>query len=187
MPWQHNIMSKNLRKRPPPSQSASTPAASAAAEPSTEFNPVSKWQECVEIPGLTQFDIHRRPLRENGDDDAIRVRTMQLDDLGHEFRCPVCLGYIKNARQTPCLHRFCDECIEKCLRLSKNKECPECRAHIPCRRSLRPDKKFDELMKSIYGDVEKIEKYEEEEIARLNKKKMNNVRGFVRVEVLCYG
>ena len=37
------------------------------------FNPVSKWQEHVEVPGLTLFDIHREPRREN-DDPTARVR-----------------------------------------------------------------------------------------------------------------
>lgn len=49
------------------------------------------------------------------------------------------------------------------------RECPQCRIHIPSRRCLRPDVNFDNLIKSIYGDVEKLEKYEEEEAAKLNK------------------
>lgn len=36
------------------------------------------------------------------------------------------------------------------------------------------DTNFDELIKSIYGDVGKLEKYEEDEIKKLNKKNMNN-------------
>ena len=35
-----------------------------------------------------------------------------------------------------CLHRFCEECIHKCLRLGK-KECPACRTHVPSKRSCR--------------------------------------------------
>eukprot|EP00571_Detonula_confervacea_P013387 CAMPEP_0172303306 /NCGR_PEP_ID=MMETSP1058-20130122/4852_1 /TAXON_ID=83371 /ORGANISM="Detonula confervacea, Strain CCMP 353" /LENGTH=306 /DNA_ID=CAMNT_0013014057 /DNA_START=38 /DNA_END=958 /DNA_ORIENTATION=- len=158
-----------MSKRPPPTTHPNPPA-DAAEMPI--FNPVSKWQEHVEVPGLTLFDIHREPRRENVDPDA-RVRV-QLKVLGPEFHCPVCLGYIKNTRIVKeCLHRFCNECIEKCLRIGK-KECPQCRIHIPSRRSLRPDTNFDELINSLYGDIEKLEKYEEAEIKKLNKKNMNN-------------
>ena len=48
------------------------------------------------------------------------------------------------------------------------RECPQCRIHIPSRRCLRPDVNFDNLIKSIYGDVEKLEKYEEAEVAKAN-------------------
>ena len=65
-----------------------------------------------------------------------RVR-IPLKILSPEFHCPVCLGYINNTRIVKeCLHRFCGDCIQKCLRLGK-KECPQCRIHIPSRRSLR--------------------------------------------------
>ena len=39
-----------------------------------QFNPVSKWQEPVDIPGLTLYDIHREPRRVNVDESA-RVRV----------------------------------------------------------------------------------------------------------------
>lgn len=96
--------------------------------------------------------------------------------LSPEFHCPVCLSYIKQTRIVKeCLHRFCNECIQKCLRVSPKKECPQCRVHIPSRRSLRPDPNFDNLIKSIYGNLEELEKFEEEEIVRLNRdQNMNN-------------
>eukprot|EP00593_Proboscia_inermis_P017188 CAMPEP_0171308154 /NCGR_PEP_ID=MMETSP0816-20121228/18279_1 /TAXON_ID=420281 /ORGANISM="Proboscia inermis, Strain CCAP1064/1" /LENGTH=258 /DNA_ID=CAMNT_0011790865 /DNA_START=107 /DNA_END=883 /DNA_ORIENTATION=+ len=73
-----------------------------------------------------------------------------------------------------CLHRFCGQCIQKCLRLGK-KECPSCRIHIPSRRSLRPDPNFDELIGQIYGDIDAVEQQDEKEIAKLNRaKNMNN-------------
>ncbi|KAL7464709.1 hypothetical protein ACHAXS_005052 [Conticribra weissflogii] len=171
-------------------QSSQTPDLSTTnttlvADPAPFFNPVSKWQEHIEVPGLTLFDIHREPRKENPDPSA-RVR-MQLKVLSPEFHCPVCLGYIKNTSIVKeCLHRFCSDCIQKCLRTGK-KECPQCRVHIPSRRSLRPDKNFDELIKSIYGDLEKLEKYEEDEIAKLNKdKNMNNAYAESRKRGILY-
>lgn len=52
-------------------------AAFAAATSNGEqpsYNPVSKWQEHVEVPGLTLFDIHREPRQANSDPWA-RVRV----------------------------------------------------------------------------------------------------------------
>ncbi|KAL3790862.1 hypothetical protein HJC23_004492 [Cyclotella cryptica] len=148
------------------SMAAAFAAATSNGEKPT-YNPVSKWQEHVEVPGLTLFDIHREPRRANIDPLA-RVRV-QLKVLSPEFHCSVCLSYIKNTRIVKeCLHRFCNDCIEKCLRIGK-RECPQCRIHIPSRRSLRPDVNFDNLIKSIYGDIEKLEEYEEEEIEKLNR------------------
>ena len=116
------------RTERPMSSSASTTATS-------QFNPISKWKEPVEIPLLTLFDVHRKPRQVNDDPNA-RVR-MPLKVLSAEFHCPVCLGYMKKTSIVmECLHRFCGECIQKCLRLGK-KECPSCRIHIPSRRSLR--------------------------------------------------
>jgi len=163
----------------------STTNTTSVTDPAPVFNPVSKWQEHVEVPGLTLFDIHREPRKENPDPSA-RVR-MQLKVLSPEFHCPVCLGYIKNTSIVKeCLHRFCRDCIQKCLRTGK-KECPQCRVHIPSRRSLRPDKNFDDLIKSIYGDLEKLEKYEEEEITKLNKdKNMNNAYAESRKRGILY-
>ena len=139
----------------------------------SHFNPISKWEEFTQIPDLTLFDIHREPRIETADPSE-RVK-FPLNVLSSDFRCAVCLGYIKNARVVKeCLHRFCEECIDRCIRIGK-KECPKCRVHIPSKRSVRPDPAFDQLIKSIYGDIEKVEQYEEEETLRLNKEKnMNN-------------
>lgn len=137
------------------------------------FNPASKWEEFTQIPDLTLFDIYREPRNETADPSE-RVQ-LPLNVLSSEFHCAVCLGYIKNTRIVKeCLHRFCDECIDRCIRIGK-KECPTCRVHIPSKRSLRPDPAFDQLLKSMYGDVEKVEQHEEEKTLRLNKEKnMNN-------------
>mmetsp|Transcript_18175 Transcript_18175/g.22892 ORF Transcript_18175/g.22892 Transcript_18175/m.22892 type:complete len:204 (-) Transcript_18175:163-774(-) len=73
-----------------------------------------------------------------------------------------------------CLHRFCGDCIQKCLRMGM-KECPSCRVHIPSRRSLRPDKNYDTIMEGIYGDIEVLEAREAKEIKEFNRRNnMNN-------------
>ena len=76
--------------------------------------------------------------------------------------CPICLGLMRGATATECLHRFCSECIESALRLGK-KECPTCRAPIATRRALRRDDNFDNLIRALYPDQDlEAEAYEEE-------------------------
>lgn len=90
-------------------------------------------------------------------------------------RCPICLSYMKKTYIVmECLHRFCGDCIQKSLRMGM-KECPSCRVHIPSRRSLRPDRTYDTIMESMYGDIQRLEEREEKQIEEYNKKNnMNN-------------
>ncbi len=106
-----------------------------------QFNPVSKYEEQVVVPGLTLFDIERKPRASEK-----KTCTQPLNSLNTLFQCPVCRGYMKKTFIVmECLHRFCGSCIQKCLRVGK-KECPSCRVHIPSRRSLRPDLNYDALV-----------------------------------------
>ena len=45
-----------------------------------------------------------------------------------EFQCPICLGIVVKATQSPCGHTFCQICIHQYLR--KPNSCPVCRANI---------------------------------------------------------
>ena len=74
--------------------------------------------------------------------------------------CPICLGLMRGATATECLHRFCSECIESALRLGR-KECPTCRAPVATRRALRRDDNFDNLVRALYPDVDLGEELEE--------------------------
>jgi hypothetical protein len=67
-----------------------------------------------------------------------------------------------------CLHRFCDDCISKSLRLGK-KECPTCRVKCSSRRSLRPDVNLDALIARIYPDLDSYEADEDSYIEQVNK------------------
>merc|ERR1712127_258666 len=130
--------------------STSTRTENAIPNPNIVLNPISEWEEPIEVPSLTLFDMHRRP-RKVKTDASIRI-GLPLKVLMSEFQCPICLGYMKKtAIVMECLHRFCGECIQKYLRLGK-KECPSCRIHIPTRRSLRPDPTFDSIIECIYGN-----------------------------------
>ena len=109
---------------------------------------------------LTLYDLNRNPRPVKDPDTRLTVSTK---DLNSEFVCPICLGYIRKASLVmECLHRFCDECIQKCLRFGK-KECPSCRIHIPTRRSLRRDEEFDLVLRHILGDLRVLEQEEQRE------------------------
>jgi len=163
---------KKIEEKATSAGASSSTAQNTNSNESSLYNPISEWQEPVDIHHLTFFEMHRKPRKLITEKDAIiRLPLKVLSDLN----CPICLGFIKNTSIVmECLHRFCGECIQKCLRIGK-KECPSCRIHIPSRRSLRPDPNFDNLIKSIYGDIDALEKFEEKEIENLNKaKNMNN-------------
>lgn len=99
-----------------------------------------------------------------------RTMTLAVRTLNQELTCPVCLGIIHDTMTVlECMHRFCSECIEKCLRIGK-KECPACRVHVPSRRSLRNDPSFDMLISKIYPNLEEYEEKEEKRIADINAK-----------------
>jgi len=69
---------------------------------------------------------------------------------------------------TPCLHRFCSSCIEKCLRIGKQ-ECPSCRQPVATRRSLRKDTNFAMLVATLYPDLTQLEAEETEMIEQLSR------------------
>ena len=184
---------------PPPAEGPLTAKARATGKTLpplySVLNPESKWMECIEVPGLVLWDIYAKPrvVFASKPEDNNRVRV-SVKALATEFHCPVCLGYMKKpVTVMQCLHRFCSECLEKCLRIGQ-KECPRCRIHIPSRRSLRQDKHFQAIMRSIYGDVEELKRREEREIEILNRTlNMNNAYsnartlGIQKQDLLCKG
>jgi E3 ubiquitin-protein ligase RNF1/2 len=121
------------------------------------------------IEGLTLYEAHREPMVLH-DEDSDQTTTIQVRTLNVELTCPICLGIMRNTMTLmECLHRFCAECISKCLRVGK-RECPTCRVHCSSRRQLRPDPEFDALIASVYPNLDEYEAQEEEFIADLNKK-----------------
>lgn len=114
-------------------RAAMSKRSSSSGRDSDLYNPSSKYEEFTEVQGLTLYEIYREPRR---GDPSSTIR-LDINDINAAFQCPICLGYIKNCRTVmECLHRFCEDCIEKYIRLGK-KECPQCRKPVPSRRSLR--------------------------------------------------
>jgi len=97
----------------------------------TIYHPTSEWKEPPRFgpnPELTLYDIYREPRRPppRYRNDVVRRPVESLS--GSELQCVICLDYIRNTRIVmECLHRFCEECIERYLRVSSGSgrnECP---------------------------------------------------------------
>ncbi|KAL6068660.1 E3 ubiquitin-protein ligase RING2 [Balamuthia mandrillaris] len=124
-------------------------------------------REEEEVEGLTLYELYRRPMLPIEDSSTT---TLQIRTLNVELTCPICLGIIRRTMTVmECLHRFCADCISKCLRLSKKKECPTCRVHCSSRRHLRPDPNFDKLIAAIYPNLDEYEAQEASFIEDINK------------------
>lgn len=112
--------------------------------------------------GLSPWD-RERPIRPLIVDESHRT-TLQVRTLNAELTCPVCLGILRHTMTVmECLHRFCDGCITRALRLGR-KECPTCRIKCSTKRNLRSDPAIDGLVRRFYSDVEEFEKKQEEQI-----------------------
>ncbi|KAH9376900.1 hypothetical protein HPB48_002785 [Haemaphysalis longicornis] len=99
---------------------------------------------------LTLYEQQRTP-QEVITDPEVEIATSPSGMLS-DFKCPVCLGLLKNTMTTECLHRFCQDCIVKALRTG-NKECPTCRTKLKSKRSLRPDYTFDMLIAKLFPET----------------------------------
>ena len=138
------------------------------------LNPVSKWEEFVEIDGVTLYDTHRKARDQVCHAQQVDTLTVMHTHATACGRCRSTLTTISDKLGTDlpnlfgnhdqhthcyggnftnkqhrhptfthltifiwqCLHRFCGDCIQKCLRYGK-RECPSCRKKAPSRRSLR--------------------------------------------------
>ena len=108
-----------------------------------------------QIDGLDLYDIHRKPRPITT--DVTQTVSLPLGQFTKELQCPICLQLLTHTLTSmECLHRFCSECVNSSLRIGK-KECPVCRSSCATRRSLRPDQTFDELIVTMYGDLDVYE------------------------------
>ena len=99
--------------------------------------------------------------------DSAAVVVVKWDELARTLRCSICLRLFRSTVVTKeCLHRFCDPCIRKSLRLA-NRECPTCRTPCPSKRSTRADERLDDLLTALVGDVDAFEKYAEDDVPPL--------------------
>ncbi|KAJ1414202.1 Zinc finger, RING-type [Sesbania bispinosa] len=73
-----------------------------------------------------------------------------LERMGRELKCPICLSLFNSAVSLTCNHLFCNACIFKSMKSAST--CPVCK--IPfTRREVRPAPHMDNLV-SIYKNME---------------------------------
>jgi len=117
------------------------------------------------IEGMTLYEMYRKERHPITDESTTSI---PIRILNKDLTCPICLNIIHNTLTVmQCLHRFCNACILKSLRMGK-KECPTCRIACSSRRNLRPDPNFDGLIKVLYPNLEKYEQQEETMIQQIN-------------------
>eukprot|EP01122_Echinamoeba_exundans_P012415 TRINITY_DN5179_c0_g1_i2.p2 TRINITY_DN5179_c0_g1~~TRINITY_DN5179_c0_g1_i2.p2 ORF type:complete len:381 (-),score=38.78 TRINITY_DN5179_c0_g1_i2:1373-2515(-) len=99
------------------------------------------------VESLTPYDVNRKPRPSIEDDKSV---TFAANHLLPEFRCPLCEGaLVKTMTAMECLHRFCNDCISKYIRIGR-KECPVCFVKLSSMRVLRPDVAFDGMIQTIF-------------------------------------
>ena len=111
------------------------------------------------IPSLTAYETICKPrqiLQENSlnsDTQEPVENTIKVNynkDLFTDLiLCPICRETFKKTTTVmPCLHRFCNECINRCLREFKTEghECPLCRKKLASRRNCKLDPNYDKLV-----------------------------------------
>jgi len=80
--------------------------------------------------------------------------SVKLNEL---LICPVCLDTYREARTLSCLHSFCTECLEGCLRvLRRDIECPVCKRVTSLSsagvRGLQADYRIEQIRDFIAAD-----------------------------------
>uniref|UniRef100_A0A3B0MZA3 Zinc finger, C3HC4 type (RING finger) containing protein, putative n=1 Tax=Theileria annulata TaxID=5874 RepID=A0A3B0MZA3_THEAN len=107
--------------------------------------------------GLTPFEVLRTPRTVDTEKFERLETTLNDSGLREELTCAICSGIIsKCVVIKTCLHRFCSNCIEKCVRVG-TRGCPKCRKHVPSRRFFRNDPIYDSLISRIISNVEVFE------------------------------
>lgn len=109
-------------------------------------------------PMLTLYDIHRRPRRVPSGRWHV---SSSFTQVLHSFKCVICWSTLRNPKLVrECLHRFCEDCIEKSLRLGRN-ECPVCRVFVPSKRNLATDEGCEVLIDNVLGPTLRNEELDE--------------------------
>ena len=56
-----------------------------------------------------------------------------------------------------CMHRFCSDCLDSALRITKVKCCPQCRVHLVSRTIERKDSNSDSIINILYPNRDEID------------------------------
>ncbi|XP_001517507.2 E3 ubiquitin-protein ligase TRIM21 [Ornithorhynchus anatinus] len=72
---------------------------------------------------------------------------MQVERIGKEMTCPICLEFSGEPMSIKCGHSFCHRCISKLWR-EGHSSCPECRASFQ-QEDIRPNRQLGNLVESL--------------------------------------
>eukprot|EP00962_Isochrysis_galbana_P026478 scaffold8224_cov118-Isochrysis_galbana.AAC.23 len=97
---------------------------------------VGRLQSFVKLRAAADARLAERTGDQDGDQAKLVWMTAEAAGTLDLLRCSVCLGYLDRTLAAPCMHRFCQDCVEKWLRMGRP-DCPECKAPIHTRRSFR--------------------------------------------------
>ncbi|KAJ1613378.1 RING finger containing protein [Cryptosporidium canis] len=150
----------------------------------------------IEIPkGLKAFEVvcPKRKLLSDGkaaesghelsESILSKITTLRGNDLYSDFNCLICFRILQRTMVVKdCLHRFCGECIEKCVRIGL-RECPQCRLHIASRRSLRSDSIMDTLTHRLFPDASEFERRHQEILVSNNIKQLKSAAEYLKESV----
>jgi E3 ubiquitin-protein ligase RNF1/2 len=76
--------------------SSSSSSGSNNGEDDFVVHPTSKWQEPMREDELTLWEVHRKPRKLIDNQINQLMIRCPLKMLNPEFRCVICLGYLKN-------------------------------------------------------------------------------------------
>ena len=80
-------------------------------------------------------------------------------NLKDALTCSICYDLVKDPLAVrSCLHKFCFKCIEH--QHKEMKQCPHCRMAIGCKRHLKADNRFRQLIKLLVPDIDAFNEYE---------------------------
>ena len=112
------------------------------------FHPIVPEGEDSQDKSSSPESSRRKSSRGDATVNSDRI-TCDFQNLIDEFRCVICFGTLRRTKIVrECLHRFCDSCVQTCLRRMSN-SCPVCRIVIPSRRSLTVDHVYDTLIDAL--------------------------------------
>ncbi|KAJ3147298.1 hypothetical protein HDU89_005648 [Geranomyces variabilis] len=156
-----HISPQNSRKRersnsPPRRQTSPASACSSSESTASDYVDDPRLQLTAQERGRAPI-----PVQANREDIEIPAKALR-----EEFTCPVCRNILHNTHVTiECMHRFCHGCIKEAL-FKGNKQCPTCRCRCDSMRNLRPDSRFDDLIRLFRAGLQDAQRSEEEAIAR---------------------
>lgn len=83
----------------------------------------------------------------------LNLSQEKYEKLYENLSCTICRELYNNPVYLKCSHRFCKDCIEKYIRSSDKKSCPNCRGALTTKRDLRNDYMLISMITYAFGNV----------------------------------